>query len=39
VDGNKSVTVRCHYLATGTPIRLGQGTPANVVVTDDDGPT
>ncbi|HNT15032.1 MAG TPA: CARDB domain-containing protein [Verrucomicrobiota bacterium] len=39
VDGEKSVTVQSWFLASASNVRLAEGVPAQVTVTDDDGPT
>ncbi|MGC8990278.1 MAG: CARDB domain-containing protein, partial [Verrucomicrobiia bacterium] len=39
VDGEKTVEIRSWFRASRSATRLGQGTPATVTVTDDDGPT
>jgi hypothetical protein len=39
VDGPKLVQVRPWILASGSGLRVAQGTPAELTVTDDDGPT
>jgi hypothetical protein len=39
VDGDTTVTIQPYVTATTTGARLAPGVPAQVVVTDDDGPT
>jgi subtilase family serine protease len=39
VDGPKPVQLRVWIRATGLSTRLAEGPPANLTVTDDDGPT
>lgn len=38
VDGDQTVSVRAYPLASTSRVRLGQGTPAQVRVQDNDGP-
>jgi hypothetical protein len=39
VDGSRSTTLRVWVRASGLPIRLAEGPPAVLTVTDNDGPT